>query len=328
VFDWIVGSILCMVAIFFGLIWSSWSWKSLRWLRLRRAGTPTTGVVTSQVESDLGRTTRIRFTANGTEHEFLTDDVGPAASGDVVPVRYDPRRPQRVVYPVGSGQVAAKLVGLIVLPAAFAGMLIVTLPDAGLVQAGTTSGFLAGAILGGWLRSRPTRPVKRVRATPGWLAWWSDHQGDVLVPAVIIGLSVVPWISGHPPWRMPTPLFLGAIAVPYLMTRWATRGWREMIAGVVFTLFGVSGVAIDTDPMLIWQALCVTIAGLVLIGVGLRRIPRAERPTTPPVPRHSSRAAPAPRVTGQLPAGMSSDHPLRPAAPPPPSQPPPGRNTR
>jgi hypothetical protein len=342
VFDWIIGSILCVVAMFFGLIWSSWSWGSLRWLGLRRTGTPTTGVVISQVESDLGRTTRIRFTADGTEHEFLTDEIGPAASGDVVPVHYDPRRPRRVVYPVGTGQVAAKLVGLILLPTAFSGVLIVTMPDAGVTQAVMTSGFLAGAILGGWLRSRPTPPAKRVRAAPGWLVWWSDHQGDVLVVGVIIGLLVVPWILGDPPWRMPIPLLLGAVAVPYLITRWATRGWRELIVGVVFALFGVSGTIIDTDPKLIWQALCAAIVGLVLVGVGLRRIPRAQKATAPPVLRHSSPVAPASRVAGQRPGGTSPGHMLRPAVPPPPHgssppaqrrpappaiQPPPGRNT-
>ncbi|SRR6266536_1512731 len=321
-FDWILGSILGIAALFLGLLWSAWSWDALRWLRLRRAGASTTGVVISQTESDAGRSTRIRFAANGSDHEFLTDGMGAVAPGDVVPVRYDPRRPRRAVYAGGAGPITVKLVSLVLLPAVFPGVLLVTMSDAGVVQALTVSGFLAGALLGAWLRSRPTRAAKPAKAAPGWLVWWSDHQGDVSVLSVVIGVSVIAWMSGDPPWRMPLPLLLGAVVVPYMMTRWLTRGWRELVAGVIFTLLGVIGVAIgdsrtDADPQLTWQALCAAIAGLVLAGVGLYRIRPTQGNAPPPVPDRRSPPVGAARIAERRPSPSSPDPVLRPAVPAP-----------
>jgi hypothetical protein len=322
-FDWILGSILGIAALFLGLLWSAWSWDALRWLRLRRAGASTTGVVISQTESDAGRSTRIRFAANGSDHEFLTDGMGAVAPGDVVPVRYDPRRPRRAVYAGGAGPIAVKLVSLVLLPAAFPGVLLVTMPGAGVVQAFTVSGFLAGAALGAWLRSRPTWVVKPAKAGgPRWLVWWSDHQGDVSVLSLVIGVSVIAWISGDPPWRMPLPLFVGAGVVPYLMVRWLTRGWRELVAGVIFTLVGVIGVAIgnsraDADPQLTWQALCAAIAGLVIVGIGLYRIRPTHGNTPSSVPDRPSPPVGAARIAERRPSRTSPDQVLRPAVPAP-----------
>jgi hypothetical protein len=315
VFDWILGSIAGLVALSFGLIWSVWGIDSLRWLRLRRTGTATTGVVVDQTRSDL-RTTRIRFAAGGTDHEFLTDSVGDAAPGDVVPVRYDPRRPRRAVYPGGTGTMAVKLVTAVVLSVAFPGVLIFGLADADVILALTALGFVAGAVLGGWQRSRPYPPAKPAKATPRWLDWLLDHRGDVSVPALIVAVTVFAWIDGVAPWRMPMPLILGAVGVPYLMTRWLRRGWRELVAGVVFTVFGGIGVAIaantaGADPKSTVQSSCAAIAGLVLIGVGLSRIPPSRQATAPP-PAAPSTAAAGPSAA--LPSAAAPDE--APSAPP------------
>jgi hypothetical protein len=271
VFEWLLGSILGVAGMFLGVLWASLGGDAVRWLRLRRTGTPTTGVVVSQTETDAGRHSRIRFTVSGADHEFITDGLGMAAPGDGVPVRYDPRRPGRAVYP-GARGIAVKLVAVVLLPAVLPGMVLLTMSDAGVIRALTTLGFLAGAALGTWWRGRPIRPAKPEKAGPAWLTWLAEHQGDLSVLGVVIAVPVGLGISGIPPWRMPTPLILGAVLVPYLMIRWLGRGWRELVAGLVFLVAGGSGLIIDTDPQLSWQALAAAIAGLVLIGLGLHRL--------------------------------------------------------
>jgi hypothetical protein len=275
VFDWLLGSILGVTGMFLGVLWASLGGDAVRWLRLRRTGTSTTGVLLSQTETDAGRRSRIRFTVSGTDHEFITDGLGAAAPGGVLPVRYDPRRPGRAVYPGGAGGIAVKLVAVVLLPAVLPGMVLLTMSDAGVIRALTTLGFLAGAALGAWWWGRPIRPAKPEKpekAGPAWLTWLAEHQGDLSILGVVIAVPVAVGISGIPPWRMPTPLIVGAALVPYLMVRWLGRGWRELVAGLVFLVAGGSGLVIDTDPQYIWQALAAAIAGLVLIGLGLHRL--------------------------------------------------------